>query len=200
MLIYLDANIVQYCADYEGFIFGDEALPLTIAAKLRRELIALRQLVELELEIEQRDFENRWDFAAPAHLMKELFSGKPSESQRYTYLLLRETWDELGRQKYTETDEERISLVERSLRPLKLRHAADRWHLAEAIALGASWFLTNDNDIINKTLPQPAQYRGKIVGIKRRVGIVQGIRVARPSECIKRLSLDPVFGLSINDF
>jgi hypothetical protein len=27
MLIYLDANLAQYCADYQDFILGDSAAP-----------------------------------------------------------------------------------------------------------------------------------------------------------------------------
>jgi hypothetical protein len=56
MLIYLDANIVQYCADYEDFIFGDGALPSGTKAKLRRELYALRTLVEMDLTALRADF------------------------------------------------------------------------------------------------------------------------------------------------
>jgi len=57
MLIYLDANIVQYCADYEDFIFGDGALPSGTKARLRRELSALRTLGEIELQLEHLDFD-----------------------------------------------------------------------------------------------------------------------------------------------
>ena len=48
MLVYLDAMIVQYCADYEDFIFGHISKCPTSEAELRRELAALRRLVELE--------------------------------------------------------------------------------------------------------------------------------------------------------
>jgi hypothetical protein len=93
-------------------------------------------------------------------------------------------------------NEDEIATIEKSLRPLNLKSVADRWHLAEAIALGASWFLTNDGDILKKTLPKPMHVGKKMIGIAPTISIVQGIRVARPSECIKRLSFDPVFGLS----
>jgi hypothetical protein len=47
MLIYLDANVAQYCADYQDFVFGDSAAP-SINEPLLREVRALRQIVELE--------------------------------------------------------------------------------------------------------------------------------------------------------
>jgi hypothetical protein len=81
MLIYLDANIVQYFADYNKFIFGNDPLASRIKAKVVKELIALRELIELALEIESRDFDNRFDIAAPKHLLKELFAGKPTDNQ-----------------------------------------------------------------------------------------------------------------------
>ena len=195
MLIYLDANIVQYCADYDGFIFGSDPLPPGIKVRVRKELVALRELIEIELELECRDFENRWDIAAPSHLMKELFAGKPTVNQKSVYSLLIEAWNDLEQNQRMESDEDEILSIERSLRPLKLKHAADRWHLAEAIALRATWFLTNDRDIIKKTRPKPAEVGNKVIGIVQSIGIVQGVRVALTSECVERISFHPVWGL-----
>ena len=154
MLIYLDANIVQYCADYDDFIFGNDPIPPGIKARVIKELVALRELIEIELELECRDFENRWDIAAPGHLIKELLAGKPTVNQKSVYSLLIEAWNDHEQNQHMESDEDEISSIEKSLRPLKLKHAADIRHLAEAIALRATWFLTNDRDIIEKTRPQ----------------------------------------------
>ena len=69
-------------------------------------------------------------------------------------------------------DEEEVSQVEDSLRILNLSQAADRRHLAEAIVLNASWFLTNDKEIIKKC-------KGKDLSL----------RVSRPSECLSEISV-----------
>jgi len=68
--------------------------------------------------------------------------------------------------------------IEQSLSVLKLRHAPDRSHLAEALALNASWFLTNNNDkeLINKA------NGAKVKGVQR------GMQVCRPSECLPGIS------------
>jgi hypothetical protein len=63
-----------------------------------------------------------------------------------------------------------------------LKQAADRRHLAEAVVLKASWFLTNDNDIITKTR------------LWNKDGIVEGVRVVRPSECFLMMSHNPTMG------
>jgi len=55
---------------------------------------------------------------------------------------------------------------------LNLNGVKDRRHLAQAIALNASWFLTNDNDIILKCKEQ-----------------MLPVRVARPSECLDEISI-----------
>jgi hypothetical protein len=196
MLIYLDANIVQYCADYENFIFGSGDPPSTFTAKLLSELVALRELIELELKIEQMDFENRWDVVAPSHLIRELFSGRPTDEQRRVYRILQEAWVDCGQEEHIAAKEDEIAAIEKSLRPLGLKDVADRWHLAQAIALGASWFLTNDGDILEKTRQKPSYVGKNLIGIAPTIGIVQGVRVGRPSECIKRLSFDPVFGFA----
>ncbi|MFH1484744.1 MAG: hypothetical protein ABIH46_01615 [Chloroflexota bacterium] len=195
MLIYLDANIVQYCADYDDFIFGNAPLPPGIQARVRKELVALRELIEIELELEYWDFQNRWDIAAPSHLIKELFAGEPTKNQKSVYSLLMEAWNDLEQSERRESNEDETLSIEKLLRPLKLKHAADRRHLAEAIALRATWFLTNDRDIIEKTRPKPAQVGNKVIGIMPSTGIVHGVRVARPSECVVRMSLHPVWGL-----
>jgi hypothetical protein len=195
MLIYLDANIVQYCADYQQFVFDNAALPSFVTPRLRRELVALRRLIELEMQIEQMDFENRWNIAAPSHLLKELFSGRPTEDQRRVYFMLREAWWDCGEEKDLATTEDQIADIEKSLRPLNLKDAADRWHLAEAIALGASWFLTNDTDILKKTIAKAVTAERKLVGITPRIGVVRGLRIALPSVFLSSLSFDPVYGL-----
>ncbi|MBI3923847.1 MAG: hypothetical protein HY318_20665 [Armatimonadetes bacterium] len=171
MLIYLDANIVQYCADYEDFIFGDGTTPPTGDAKLLKELKALRTLVELE------QIGEGWEVAAPTHLIKELLKGKPTPNQRRVYGMLVRTWQDSAWQEFVEANGAKIASIERSLRPLKLKDTADRWHLAEATALQASWFLTNDRNVISRT-----RRKGESVGN------VQGVHVARPSECIDDIS------------
>jgi predicted nucleic acid-binding protein len=167
MLIYLDANIVQYYADFEIFIFGDDTTPPTSDIKLLKELKALQTLVELE------QFGEGWEVAAPTHLIKELLKGQPTKDQQRIYGLLLRAWQDSEWQELVEANEEKIATIERSLRPLRLKDKSDRWHLAEAIALEASWFLTNDRNIIDRTR-QNAEA----------VGNVQGVHVARPSEFI----------------
>jgi len=171
MLIYLDANVIQYCADYEDFISGDSTTPPTNDTKLLKELDALRKLVELE------QLGEGWDVAAPTHLMKELLAGKPRLNQLKVYAILLKAWQDSMWREAVEAHEEKISSVENSLRQLKFRDAADRSHLAEAIVLDASWFLTLDKDIISRTRHKPGF-----------IGIVQGVHVARPSECIEDVS------------
>lgn len=164
MLIYLDANIVQYCADYEDFIFGDSTILPVNNPTLRKELVALKKLVELEQL-------GNWNFAAPHHLLAELHRGKPSENQLEVYRILQEAWADGESQQKIITNEERIADIESSLVNLNLNDIPDRRHLAEAIALNASWFLTLDNDILQKT-------RGK----------VRQTRVSRPSESLQEIS------------
>ena len=168
----------------EDFIFREGVTPSVNNARLVKELVALRGLVGLALEIEQMEVANRWHFAAPAHLVRELLSGKPTAEQRSVYSILVQAWNDSEWRELVEASDERISIIEKSLRSLSLKDTADRWHLAEAIAMGTSWFLTNDKDIIKRT-------REELIA----VGVVQGVRVARPSECIECLSFDPVFGL-----
>jgi hypothetical protein len=194
MRIYLDTNIVHYCADYEDFLFGDGTLPSGTTTRLRRELSALHTLVEIELQLEHLDFDNRWDFAAPTHLMKEFLRGRPTDTQRNVYSIFRQVWNDFG-QGYRQPDAEQVAFIYRSWHFLKLKGAADSLHLAQAIAIKAAWFLTNDTDIIKKTRPEPAKALGKVIGIRQNVGVIQGVRVALPSECAERMSFHPVWGL-----
>ncbi len=170
MLIYLDANLVQYCADYSDFILGDTVVP-SVNEPLLRELKALRRIFELE------QLGEGWHVAAPTHLMQELLC-KPKPEQREVYSTLLRAWQEAGLQEANEASEENIGTIERSLYALRLKDK-DRRHLAEAIALRAVWFLTNDKKLINHTRPR----RNKKV-----ICTVQGVYVARPSECIPEIS------------
>ena len=62
-------------------------------------------------------------------------------------------------------------------------------------ALQAEWFLTNDKNIIDRTRRKPAQVGKNVIGILQSVGVVQGVHVAYPSECLEKLAFDPVWGL-----
>lgn len=177
MLIYLDANLAQYCADYEDFIFGGSDVPPVNEPKLLREIKALQQIRELE------QLGEGWHVPAPKHLMKELFC-RPTHNQRRVYSILPQVWEEAGQQEANVVDEETITQIEKSLHLLKLKDK-DRRHLAEAIALGAVWFLTNDESLINHTRPK---------NNKKVICKVQGVYVARPSECIQEISI----GLFLN--
>jgi hypothetical protein len=160
MLIYLDANIVQYCADYEDFLFSDQTDCPVGEPKFRRELHALRQLIHLE------QFGN-WTFAVSAELLSELRHGRPTRPQREVYKLLQEScWP------YDEADASVLRNVAEALQSLQLKDRLDLQHLANAVTLGASWFITNDNDILRKT-----------------DGWVRPTRVARPSECVAEISV-----------
>src|SRR5689334_3258512 len=100
MLIYLDANIVQYIADHEDFVLGEAIASRTKSGLLYRELKALRALIEFELEIEHLENANMWHVAAPAHLMKELYSGKPTDMQQQVYSTLLQAWSSSEWQDY----------------------------------------------------------------------------------------------------
>ena len=182
MLIYLDANIVQYIADHEDFIFGEVVIPQTTSGSLWKELKALRALIQFELEIEQLEVANLWEVAASAHLMKELYVGRPTDTQRKIYSVLREAWSESDWTAYIEWSDDNVRLADTSLGVLNLKQAADRRHLAEAVLLKASWFLTNDNDIITKTR------------LWNQDSMVEGVRVVRPSECFLMMCQNPTMG------
>jgi len=188
MLIYLDANIVQYCADYGDLIFSGEVQTGISSVKLEAELRALGQVIHLALRTEEQDLDHRWDVAAPKHLLDELFRGKPTPEQRDTYELLREAWCDLGVDSYSPPDIEAVIAADMRLRSLELCDEPDRRHLAEAIAMGATWFLTLDNDVLYKT-----RDRDKPSG----PGRIEGVIVARPSELRARMTFDPVFGLRV---
>lgn len=195
MLIYLDTMIVQYVADNWEFIFQDiifehKVTNLANEPKFTAELEALRQLVFFE------QF-GHWDFAAPPHLINELLSGKPRDIQRDTYKILSQAWEESTWIDAIKTNEEKISSTEHLLFALKLKDKADRRHLAEAIVLGASWFLTNDTNIIKRTRQKQQELENltdEIVlnnpvlsanhMLKRLLSITT---VARPSECMQKV-------------
>ncbi len=165
MLIYLDANLVQYCADHCDFIFGESDKCEQVDSNLEKELSALHRLVEIEQL-------GDWTFAAPRHLLEELRAGKPTEEQKETYKTLEEAWSDSAWLDDGRPTEDMVSCIQQSLGVLKFKHASDRRHLAEAIALNASWFLTNDKEIVKKTK-----------------GEVQGVPVCRPSECLQEISV-----------
>jgi len=164
MLIYLDANIVQYCADHWDFVSGESAACKTADAKLQKELEALRRLVELEQL-------GDWTFAAPAHLLAELRGGKGTGEQLDTYKLLEKAWVESVWCDDIQPTEETVGRIGRSLATLRLKDA-DQRHLAEAIALNASWFLTNDGEVVKKA-----------------EGRFAAMQVCRPSECLEEISV-----------
>ena len=169
MLIYLDTMIVQYCIDYEEYVFGEisgntDECPAN-EPKIKRELDALRQFIFLEQL-------GSWIYACTPHLWNELNAGKPTREQRKSYPLFMEAWRESSWTEAFPLEEREVSRVENSLKILKLNHLADQRHLAEAIVLNASWFLTNDKEVIKKC-------KGK--GLP--------LRVARPSECLDEISV-----------
>lgn len=165
MLIYLDANIVQYCADHEDFILCQADKCPIDEPKLRRELLALRQLVELDQFAD-------WVFAAPRHLIGELHAGERTAQQRETYTLFRQAWEDSESVQEFLPNQDSVDSIEKSLTCLNLKDSADRRHLAEAIALNASWFLTNDREIVRKS-----------------GGKVCATRVSLPSQCLEEMSI-----------
>ena len=174
MLIYLDANIVQYCADYGDFVFGRDGSVQPPNHNLKMELCALGDVIELAVRAEVQDLDHRWDVAAPIHLLEELCRGNLSQEQVDTYRSLREAWQDLGIEEHGSPDVEVVNTVETKLRRLNLRDPPDRRHLAEAVAIGASWFITLDKDIIKKTRDEPSKptmIEGRIKG-----GRIKGVR------------------------
>lgn len=159
MLIYLDANIVQYCADYDGFLFRIGAPSPAVHPNLLQELQAIRGLIQLEQL-------GNWEFAAPECLLQELHHGRPTPEQIDLYRLLESSAS--GHAADPATVESNIQ----RLLGLTLNQVVDRRHVATAIAMGASWFLTNDRNIIDATS-----------------GRIAGLRVARPSECLADISV-----------
>jgi predicted nucleic acid-binding protein len=180
MLIYLDANIVQYCAGWEAKRQPDP--------KLMKELHALDEIFELAAYAETQDLDHRWDVAAPEHLLDELERGRPTERQLLTYRDLREAWQDCGVERHEMPGAEIVDRVQRRLALLKLKDPPDILHLAEAIAMGAAWFLTYDKEVLKKT-------RNK--NKPNEPGIIEGMTVGRPSELRARMTFDPVFGLQL---
>jgi hypothetical protein len=178
MLIYLDANIVQYCA---GGLRPD--------GKLEIELDALDEIIELASHAEVQDLDHRWDVAAPKHLLDELERGRPTPEQLRTYRSLREAWHDLGVEKHGSPDAEAVYRVQLRLARLNLKDPPDTLHLAEAVAMGAAWFLTLDKEILRKT-------RSK----ENEPGVIEGLTVGRPSELRARMIFDPVFGLRVEEY
>jgi hypothetical protein len=154
MLIYLDANIVQYCADHGDFVFGATDQCQVSEPRLKTELEALRHIVELEQL-------GDWDFATSPLLLKELTVGRPTVEQSRTYAILEQSF---SRQDWP--GEQQIKAIRHQVVPTDLQGQADGQHIATALAMGASWFLTNDRAIISRT-----------------AGHVSTMRVARPSDC-----------------
>jgi hypothetical protein len=181
MLIYLDANIVQYCSDLESMQCSD--------LKLEKELQALNEIIELVAYAEGvQDFDHRWDVAAPGHLLDELKRGRPTKEQLHTYRVLREAWQQVGVEKYGTPDAETVERAQRRLFRLKLKDPPDTLHLAEAVAMGAAWFLTCDKEVLKKT-------RNK--NKPNEPGVIDGVTVGCPSELRARMKFDPVFGLQL---
>jgi hypothetical protein len=160
MLIYLDANIVQDTADYADFLFGTQADCPVEERVAQRELCALRELIDLE------QF-GSWTIANCDYLQVELHRGRPSNDQLQTYEMLNDCVNP-----ECAFDERVFRDVLQDLLPLRLRDRADQWHLATAVAMGASWFLTNDHGILRKVS-----------------GLIRSTRVASPSECIEEISV-----------
>ena len=164
MLIYLDSNIVQYCADYEQFIFGDDDHPPTVNENLQRELVALRRLVEL-------DQMASWTTAASPQLVAELFAGKPRSHQKRAFRVLLQAFHESEFGEDSAVDAQHVKEIERRYAHLHLSDK-DLCHLAQAIVLHACWFLTNDYGILkrceNASLP---------------------LRVSKVSDCLQDFSV-----------
>ena len=168
MLIYLDTMIVQYCIDYWEYISGEitgntDECPVN-EPRLKHELYALRQLIFSEQL-------GNWVYACTPHLWHELNAGNPTREQRKLYPLFMETWKESGWIEAFPLEETEVSRVEDSLKTLNLSHPADQRHLAEAIVLNASWFLTNDKEVISRC-------KGKDLPL----------HVSRPSECLSEIT------------
>jgi hypothetical protein len=164
MLIYLDSNIVQYCADHEEFIFGDVSAIPTGDEKLMHQLVALRRLVEL-------DQLASWIIAASPQLVAELFAGKPKTQQKRVYRVLLKAFDESQWGDEFPIDDEKVRSIEKKYAHLHLSKK-DMRHLAEAIVLQASWFLTNDKGILKQCRKESFP-----------------VRISRVSDCLDEISV-----------
>ena len=171
MLIYLDANLVIYFADYGDFIFEDADVDPTIESNLLNELRSLKKIVEIE------QLGDGWNIAVSEHLLNELHR-KLKPEQQETINTLITSWEEYGWYEANHVNEKDVLLVEHTLIGINLK-SADRRHLAEAITLGATWFLTNDKRLINCTRSKKSP---------NEINVIQGVSIAKPSECIEELS------------
>lgn len=109
--------------------------------KLAKEIRALRRLNET-------DQYAYWEFAWSPRLERELLDGSRIDSQRESYQDLRNAWIE-SHGPFDERFTSEANSIERSLFSLGLEDG-DRRHLAEAMALDADCFLTNDEAVIEK--------------------------------------------------
>ncbi|GEM_PF-2420873 len=171
MLIFMDANIVQLVADYEDFVFGlisgyDGGAP-TIDQRLLKELEALQTLFYWE------QVGDGWLYPATPGLMKELCERKPGEKltreQERVYEGFLKAWQDHGAAEFP-LDEKNVDIAERPLMDIKFKDLPDRRHVADAIVLGADYFLTNDGEMISKSKQANLPFR-----------------VRRPSECIHEM-------------
>ena len=103
---------------------------------------------------------------------------KLTPDQQETIDTLIVSWEEYGCYEANRVNEEKVLSVELTLMELNIK-SADRRHLAEAIAIGATWFLTNDNRLIKRTRSKKSQ---------NNISIIQGVSIARPSECVEEIS------------
>ena len=158
----------------------------TVESQSQARTAPLGEVIELAVRAEVQDLDHRWDVAAPRHLLEELSRGNPSQEQLDTYRSLREAWLELGIEEHGVSDIEMVNAVETRLRRLSFRDPPDRRHLAEAIAIGASWFITLDKDIIKKTRDEPTKPTK-----------IEGVIVGLPSELRTRMTFDLVLGLRL---
>ena len=170
MLIYLDANIVQYCSDFEDYIFGTSESCSVIEPKARQEIDALKKLVELEQLTEG------WVVASSPHLMNELRAGRPTPTQDKNSRLLHDAWKESDWMENGDSVPSEVDRVAQSLKTLNLS-SPDRRHLAEAVSVQASWFLTNDKNTLREA------------NKKNSADLLRGLRVVRPSAFISEISV-----------
>jgi len=87
------------------------------------------------------------------------------------YKLLQKSYEQSGWGEVFRIEPHTVDRIGSFVKRLGLQ-PGDTRHLAEAIALNASWFLTNDKDVILKCKNQDLP-----------------LRVALPSECLEDISL-----------
>jgi hypothetical protein len=135
-------------------------------SKYRIEIEALGKLAFLE------QLGNDWCYVATPHHLTELHAGQPTANQVAFYRILANTWNDSGWFEAYPLDMAEVECTYQALEALGLKDTADRLHLAQAIVLNASWFLTNDSDVLRKC--QNADLP---------------LHVCRPSECLERISV-----------